>query len=91
MKLTVNSPLTASFRSPRKSRVETENKNQTPESPDDTTEENNHLLRRLSESHGLPHVAPASPSQQSVDLDQGQHMPHLICSYLTLIIIAGSL
>ncbi|RJE25414.1 Transcription factor [Aspergillus sclerotialis] len=62
----------------RKSRVESENKNQTPESPEDATEENNHLLRRLSECHGLPHVAPASPSQQSVDLDQGQHMPHLI-------------
>ena len=68
----------------RKSRIEIENKSQqSNESPPDAGEENADLLRRLSEGHhGYPDVAP-SPSQLSVDLDQGQHMPHLLCAYST--------
>ncbi|KAI9934413.1 hypothetical protein MW887_000027 [Aspergillus wentii] len=41
-------------------------------------EDGGNLLRRLSESRGLSDAAPASPSLHSVDLDQGQHMPHLL-------------
>ncbi|KAE8330462.1 fungal-specific transcription factor domain-containing protein [Aspergillus sergii] len=62
----------------KKSRVEVDNPNhQLSESPAEAPEDGS-LLRRLSECHGLSDVAPASPSQRSIDLDQGQHMPHLL-------------
>ncbi|PLB44707.1 putative C6 transcription factor [Aspergillus steynii IBT 23096] len=48
------------------------------QSPAEASEDGSNLLRRLSECHGLSDVAPASPSQRSVDLDHGQHMPHLL-------------
>ena len=66
----------------RKSRVEAENapNQHASESPPDASEDGGNFFRRFSESR-LSDVAPASPSQQSLDLDQGQHMPHLLCSY----------
>ena len=51
------------------------------ESPPEASEDNGNFLRGFSESRRLSDVAPASPSQHSLDLDQGQHMPHLLCSY----------
>ncbi|RHZ47985.1 putative C6 transcription factor (Ctf1B) [Aspergillus thermomutatus] len=64
----------------RKSRVEVENATRQPsQSPAEGLEDAGSFLRRLSESHGLnADIAPESPSQQSIDLDQGQHMPHLL-------------
>lgn len=63
----------------KKSRVEMDNaSHQIGQSPDETSEDGGGLLRRLSECHGLSDVAPASPSQRSVDLDYGQHMPHML-------------
>ncbi|KAF9894204.1 hypothetical protein FE257_007706 [Aspergillus nanangensis] len=63
----------------KKSRVEVDNATrQLSQSPADLSEDGGNLFRRLSECNGLPDVAPASPSQRSVDLDQGQHMPHLL-------------
>lgn len=50
-------------------------------SPSEGAEDASNLFRRLSESQGLSDVAPASPSQRSLDLDQGQHIPHLLCAY----------
>lgn len=35
-------------------------------------------------SHGLPIISPTSPSLHSLNLDQGQHMPHLLCSFFPL-------
>ncbi|GES56956.1 C6 transcription factor [Aspergillus terreus] len=62
-----------------KSRVEVDNSHrQLSQSPADLSEDGGNLFRRLSECNGMPDVAPASPSQRSVDLDQGQHMPHLL-------------
>ncbi|KAJ5457114.1 hypothetical protein N7530_012388 [Penicillium desertorum] len=55
----------------KKSRVEIENHSESPEA-----EEN--PFHRLSDLSGLAEFAPTSPSQASVDLDQGQHMPHLL-------------
>ncbi|THC91329.1 hypothetical protein EYZ11_009215 [Aspergillus tanneri] len=63
----------------RKSRVEIDNANhQLGQSPPEVSDDGESFIRRLSECHGLPDVALASPSQRSVDLDQGQHMPHLL-------------
>jgi hypothetical protein len=67
----------------RKSRIDVDNPNHhLSQSPAEIPEDGGSLLRRLSECHGLSDVPPVSPSQHSVDLDQGQHMPHLLCSYL---------
>ncbi|KAH1878096.1 hypothetical protein KXX01_005105 [Aspergillus fumigatus] len=64
----------------KKSRIEVENGTRQPsQSPADGLDDAGSFLRRLSESHGLnADIAPESPSQQSVDLDQGHHMPHLL-------------
>ncbi|PLN82909.1 putative C6 transcription factor [Aspergillus taichungensis] len=67
----------------KKSRVEVDgvnlNQHQHSQSPAELPDDSSvHLLRRLSECNGLPDVTPASPSLRSVDLDQGQHMPHLL-------------
>jgi hypothetical protein len=62
----------------RKSRVEADNHHS--ESPGEASEENP-FHGRLSDLSGLTDMVPTSPSQASVDLDQGQHMPHLLCSY----------
>ncbi|OGE52947.1 hypothetical protein PENARI_c009G01174 [Penicillium arizonense] len=59
----------------RKSRVETDNHHS--ESPGEASEENP-FHGRLSDLSGLADMVPTSPSQASVDLDQGQHMPHLL-------------
>ncbi|KAJ5199619.1 hypothetical protein N7472_004823 [Penicillium cf. griseofulvum] len=56
----------------KKSRVEIENHSESPEA----SEEN--PFHRLSDLSGLADLVPTSPSQASVDLDQGQHMPHLL-------------
>ncbi|KAJ6140077.1 hypothetical protein N7471_006563 [Penicillium samsonianum] len=56
----------------KKSRVEIENHSESPEA----SEEN--PFHRLSDLSGLADLVPTSPSQTSVDLDQGQHMPHLL-------------
>ncbi|KAJ5099094.1 hypothetical protein N7532_006095 [Penicillium argentinense] len=55
----------------KKSRAEVEAPSQSPEA----SEEN---PLRLGDMHGLPDMAPTSPSQASVDIDHGQHMPHLL-------------
>ncbi|RAL07465.1 putative C6 transcription factor (Ctf1B) [Aspergillus homomorphus CBS 101889] len=66
----------------KKSRVEGDNVSSQPpahaHSPVDGAEDGANLFRRLSECHGLPDVVPASPSQRSLDLDQGHHIPHLL-------------
>ncbi|PYH99537.1 hypothetical protein BO71DRAFT_192911 [Aspergillus ellipticus CBS 707.79] len=64
----------------KKSRVEVDNGNphRLSQSPAEIPDDGTSLFRRLSECHGLSDVAPASPSQRSVDLEQGQHMPHLL-------------
>ncbi|BCR90820.1 putative C6 transcription factor (Ctf1B) [Aspergillus chevalieri] len=62
----------------KKSRVEAENANNISDSPPDASEDSGNFFRRFSESRRLSDVAPASPSQHSLDLDQGQHMPHLL-------------
>ncbi|KAJ5675849.1 Cutinase transcription factor [Penicillium macrosclerotiorum] len=65
----------------KKSRVEAEI-NQTSESPGEASEDN--PLHGLSGLSGLSDMAaPTSPSQNSVDVDHSQHMPHLLCSYLS--------
>ncbi|CAI7639273.1 unnamed protein product [Penicillium glandicola] len=56
----------------KKSRVEIENHSESPEA----SEEN--PFHRLSDLSGLADLVPTSPSQASLDLDQGQHMPHLL-------------
>ncbi|CAG8903028.1 unnamed protein product [Penicillium egyptiacum] len=56
----------------KKSRVEIENHSESPEASEETP------FHRLSDFSGLADFAPTSPSQASVDLDQGQHMPHLL-------------
>ncbi|CRL29539.1 Fungal transcriptional regulatory protein, N-terminal [Penicillium camemberti] len=56
----------------KKSRVEIENHSESPEA----SEEN--PFHRLSDLSGLADLVPTSPSQASVDFDQGQHMPHLL-------------
>ena len=61
----------------RKSRVEVENHSESPEAS-----EENHFHGRLSDLSGLADLVPTSPSQTSVDLDQGQHMPHLLCEFI---------
>lgn len=58
----------------RKSRVEVENHSESPEAV-----EENHFHGRFNDLSGLADLVPTSPSQASVDLDQGQHMPHLLC------------
>lgn len=60
----------------RKSRVDVDI-NHTSESPGEISEEN--PLGSLG-LHGMPEMEPTSPSQNSVDIDHGQHMPHLLCS-----------
>lgn len=63
----------------KKSRVETDNPSLVSDSPPDAaSEDGGNFLRRFSESRLSDNGVPASPSQQSLDLDQGQHMPHLI-------------
>ena len=59
----------------RKSRVEVENPHA--DSPGEMSEDN-----PLHGIQGLPDIAPTSPSQASVDVDHGQHMPHLLCAFL---------
>jgi len=66
------------FCTSRKSRVEVENPQQS-ESPHEDSEDTS-LLGRLGEIQGMPDTEPTSPSQNSVDVDHGQHMPHLLCS-----------
>ncbi|KAJ5951802.1 uncharacterized protein N7479_010215 [Penicillium vulpinum] len=56
----------------KKSRVEIENHSESPEA----SEEN--PFHQLSDLSGLADLVPTSPSQASVDLDQSQHMPHLL-------------
>ncbi|KAJ5599989.1 transcriptional regulator family: Fungal Specific TF [Penicillium hetheringtonii] len=56
----------------KKSRVEVENA--PPSESPKASEEN--PLHRL--DMGFPDLAPTSPSQASVDVDHGQHMPHLL-------------
>ncbi|KAJ5286876.1 hypothetical protein N7478_002562 [Penicillium angulare] len=56
----------------KKSRVETENNNYA-DSPGEVSEEN-----PLHGIHGFGDIPPTSPSQASVDVDHGQHMPHLL-------------
>ncbi|KAJ5728584.1 uncharacterized protein N7483_003092 [Penicillium malachiteum] len=55
----------------KKSRVEVENAHA--DSPGEVSEDN-----PLHAIQGLPDMAPTSPSQASVDIDHGQHMPHLL-------------
>lgn len=62
----------------RKSRVELDNARPS-ESPREDSEDNS-LLGRLGEIQGMSDMVPTSPSQNSVDIDHGQHMPHLLCS-----------
>ncbi|OOF96249.1 hypothetical protein ASPCADRAFT_505985 [Aspergillus carbonarius ITEM 5010] len=64
----------------KKSRVEVDNANpqQLSQSPAEVPDDGASLFRRLSECHGLSDMIPGSPSQRSVDLDQGQHIPHLL-------------
>lgn len=54
--------------------MEVENHSESPEASEDTF-----FQGRLSDLSGLPDFVPTSPSQASVDLDHGQHMPHLLC------------
>ncbi|KAJ5782208.1 hypothetical protein N7457_003982, partial [Penicillium paradoxum] len=56
----------------KKSRVEVENHSESPEASED------HPFHRLGDLSGLADLVPTSPSQASIDLDQGQHMPHLL-------------
>ncbi|RAK74162.1 putative C6 transcription factor (Ctf1B) [Aspergillus fijiensis CBS 313.89] len=74
----------------KKSRVEGDNSSSQlhSHSPSEGAEDASNLFRRLSESQGLSDVAPASPSQRSLDLDQGQHIPHLL--YQSQVNRAGS-
>lgn len=51
----------------------------TSESPGEVSEENP-FHSRLGEIQGMPDMVPTSPSQNSVDVDHGHHMPHLLCS-----------
>lgn len=53
------------------------------ESPGEASEENP-LHAQLGDIPGLPDMVPTSPSQNSVDVDHGQHMPHLLCSSLSV-------
>ncbi|KAL6239405.1 hypothetical protein BDW75DRAFT_198898 [Aspergillus navahoensis] len=62
----------------KKSRVDTEISNpQLSQSPAEIFDDGA-LFGGLGETHAIPHVAPTSPSQGSVDMEQGQHMPHLL-------------
>ncbi|KAL4883626.1 fungal-specific transcription factor domain-containing protein [Aspergillus karnatakaensis] len=62
----------------KKSRVETDPSNlRLSQSPAEILDDGA-LFGGFGETSGLPHVAPTSPSQGSVDLEQGQHMPHLL-------------
>ncbi|KKK16428.1 C6 transcription factor (Ctf1B) [Aspergillus rambellii] len=62
----------------KKSRVDAESTtHQLSQSPAEILEDGAGLFRGLGDN-GLPDVTPTSPSQGSVDLDQGQHMPHLL-------------
>ncbi|KAJ5166551.1 Cutinase transcription factor [Penicillium canariense] len=58
----------------KKSRVEAET-SQPADSPGEASEENPLGLGSL---HGLADMEATSPSQNSVDIDYGQHMPHLL-------------
>ncbi|KAL2862154.1 fungal-specific transcription factor domain-containing protein [Aspergillus pseudodeflectus] len=61
----------------KKSRVETDNpSHQLSQSPAEILDDG--LFGSLGENNGIPHVTPTSPSQGSVDLEQGHHMPHLL-------------
>ncbi|KAJ5825553.1 hypothetical protein N7474_002691 [Penicillium riverlandense] len=62
----------------KKSRVEVDNNNQTLDSPGEASEDNLALHSRLSDSLGFNEMEPTSPSQTSVDIDHGQHMPHML-------------
>ncbi|CBF84832.1 protein farB [Aspergillus nidulans FGSC A4] len=62
----------------KKSRVDTEISNpQLSQSPAEILDDGA-LFGGLGDTQGIPHVAPTSPSQGSVDMEQGQHMPHLL-------------
>ncbi|KAL4802879.1 fungal-specific transcription factor domain-containing protein [Aspergillus unguis] len=62
----------------KKSRVDTEISNpQLSQSPAEILDDGA-LFGGLGETPAIPHVDPTSPSQGSVDLEQGQHMPHLL-------------
>ncbi|OJJ46303.1 hypothetical protein ASPZODRAFT_133335 [Penicilliopsis zonata CBS 506.65] len=62
----------------KKSRVDVENTNNSADSPIEAPDEPHVHFRRPSETHGLLEGIPESPSQRSVDLDAGHHMPHLL-------------
>ncbi|KAL4902502.1 hypothetical protein BDW74DRAFT_157919 [Aspergillus multicolor] len=62
----------------KKSRVDTELSNpQLSQSPAEILDDGA-LFGGFGETHAISHVAPTSPSQGSVDMEQGQHMPHLL-------------
>lgn len=69
----------------RKSRGDTEtniNSHQASDSPADTSEDNSVFRKRMLSHDPLSEISAVSPSQASIDLEQGQqHMPHLLCSY----------
>ncbi|KAI9371933.1 fungal-specific transcription factor domain-containing protein [Aspergillus egyptiacus] len=68
----------------KKSRVDTSDSanHQLSQSPAEILDDSAALFGGVGEtnglSNGLPQVTPTSPSQGSVDLEQGQHMPHLL-------------
>lgn len=64
----------------RKSRAEMEANKPTPESSTDSSEDATAARPRNASQGQLDRRDTLSPSQRSVDLEQGQHMPHLICS-----------
>ncbi|KAL4927916.1 putative C6 transcription factor (Ctf1B) [Aspergillus undulatus] len=64
----------------KKSRVDSEISNpQLSQSPAEALDDGA-LFGALGDNYGISNVAPTSPSQGSVDFEQGQHMPHLLCS-----------
>ncbi|KAL1861882.1 hypothetical protein Plec18167_001333 [Paecilomyces lecythidis] len=63
----------------KKSRGDAEaNANQASDSPADTSEDNSVFRKRMVSHDPLSEISPVSPSQASIDLEQGQHMPHLL-------------
>lgn len=63
--------------------MEVENHSESPEASEDAF-----FQGRLSDLSGLPDLVPTSPSQASVDLDHGQHMPHLLCKQAHKIVMS---
>ncbi|KAJ9291913.1 transcriptional regulator family: Fungal Specific TF [Paecilomyces variotii] len=66
----------------KKSRGDTEtniNSHQASDSPADTSEDNSVFRKRMLSHDPLSEISAVSPSQASIDLEQGQqHMPHLL-------------